>query len=346
MTSGFGDETGTRQPLLPLFGQAGDLDNDPIRAFAHPAEQELGRLLTFFGLRWTYEPTTFALRRHRDGTIAEAFTPDFFLPDLRLYLELTTMRQKLVTRKNRKARLLRELFPNVNLRLIYRRDYLRMMECYRGEVLRQDGAEVFDIVRTEEELSHAVDMAAMRLLARFQRGRYDHDQGLTLLTVNRSSRRFQLELAARLSRAGLKVRELDLALARDGGTLNRPRVRVTNASLALLRRGPVALVDTLVSSGLSLSHAQRWLAERAIEHVETIALFARPGCRIGNAHLDHVAFEAPNDVIAGYGLQLRASYADLPYVVRLRATSRSARDLINQTFTEICTPPDLCDIAD
>ncbi len=324
-------DTGTRQALLPLFSQAGDLENDPIRAFAHPAEQEVGRLLTFFGLRWTYEPTTFALRRHLDGTIAEAFTPDFFLPDLALYLELTTMRQKLVTRKNRKARLLRELYPNVNLRLIYRRDYLRLMECYRGEMQRADGVDVFDIVRTEQEIERAVDEIALRLLARVQRGGHDPSRPLILLTINKGSQRFQRDLASRLIQSGLRIREIDLAQAHDEGPMLQPRIRATAASLANLRGAPVVLVETLVSTGLTLGYAQRWLAERSVDLVETVSLFARPSCRIGNARLDHVAFEAPNDVIAGYGLQLRAAYAGLSYVTRLRASSGAGVNILNFT---------------
>ena len=69
--------------------------------FAHPAEIEVARLLTFYGLRWAYEPTTFAVRWGRDGRPVEFVTPDFYLPEHDLYLELTTMRQRLVTRARR-----------------------------------------------------------------------------------------------------------------------------------------------------------------------------------------------------------------------------------------------------
>src|SRR5687767_12361927 len=117
-----------------MLGHGGDAD--AAARFAHPAEQEVARVLSFFRLRWAYEPTSFTLRRHADGSVAEMFTPDFYLPDLDLYIELTTMRQPLVTRKNRKARMLREMYPNVRLRLLYRRDYVRLMECYRGEIQR------------------------------------------------------------------------------------------------------------------------------------------------------------------------------------------------------------------
>ncbi|HET8872629.1 MAG TPA: hypothetical protein VFM83_02990, partial [Gaiellaceae bacterium] len=66
-----------------------------------------------------------------DGRIVEAFTPDFYLPEQDLYLELTVMKQSLVTRKNRKLRKLRERYPEVNVKLFYRRDIERLAQRYR-----------------------------------------------------------------------------------------------------------------------------------------------------------------------------------------------------------------------
>lgn len=107
--------------------------------FAHPAEADLSRLLTFYRIRWSYEPTTFPLAFASDGRPIEMFTPDFYLPDHRLYIELTTMRQRLVTRKNRKIRQLRERYPNIRIKLLYRRDYDRLVECYRNPGSDLDG---------------------------------------------------------------------------------------------------------------------------------------------------------------------------------------------------------------
>ncbi len=90
--------------------------------FANATEADFGRLLQRLRLRWEYEPHTFVLRTKPDGTPALAFTPDFYLPDINIYFELTTLRQKLVTLKNRKARLLAEQRPDVRLRILYRRD--------------------------------------------------------------------------------------------------------------------------------------------------------------------------------------------------------------------------------
>jgi len=91
-------------------------------AFANQAERECAAILDFYGVPWDYEPTTFPLERAPDGTVVEAFTPDFYLPDQDMYLEITTMKQSLVTKKNRKMRRLRELYPGVRVKLFYKRD--------------------------------------------------------------------------------------------------------------------------------------------------------------------------------------------------------------------------------
>jgi hypoxanthine phosphoribosyltransferase len=90
--------------------------------FANEAERECARLLDFHGIAWQYEPHSFVLRTDEQGRVSEAFTPDFYLPELDLYLEITTQRQRLGTRKRRKVRLLRERYPGVNIRLFERGD--------------------------------------------------------------------------------------------------------------------------------------------------------------------------------------------------------------------------------
>lgn len=99
-------------------------------AFAHNAERQLARLLDFYRVRWKYEPHTFVLDRDQSGSITSAFAPDFFLPDHARYIEVTTLDQRLVTRKNRKLRRLRELHPLVDVTLLYQRDYLALLVKY------------------------------------------------------------------------------------------------------------------------------------------------------------------------------------------------------------------------
>ena len=102
---------------------------EPI-AFSHPAEEAFARVLDFYETRWEYEPTTFPLEWDRKGRVITAFSPDFYLVDEDLYIELTTMKQSLVTKKNRKLKLLHRLYPDVRCKLMYRRDIQNLAVKY------------------------------------------------------------------------------------------------------------------------------------------------------------------------------------------------------------------------
>ena len=102
-----------------------------VPRFANGSELECAKLLDYYRVPWQYEPTTFVLARDEDGTVTEAFSPDFYLPEQDLYVEVTVMKQSLVTRKNRKLRRMRELYPEVRVKLFYKRDIARLAERYR-----------------------------------------------------------------------------------------------------------------------------------------------------------------------------------------------------------------------
>ena len=107
------------------------MDRRPVTTpFAHASEAEMSRILDFYAVRWEYEPHTFPILWNLDGEVTESFAPDFYLPDLDLYLEMTTLRQKLVRKKNRKLRRLRELYPDLNVKLFYARDFRALMLKY------------------------------------------------------------------------------------------------------------------------------------------------------------------------------------------------------------------------
>jgi hypoxanthine phosphoribosyltransferase len=98
--------------------------------FAHASEAELARILDYYGVRWQYEPRTFPILWNLDGAVVESFSPDFYLPELDLFIELTTLKQSLVRRKNRKLRRLRELYPDIRVKLFYGKDFKALMLKY------------------------------------------------------------------------------------------------------------------------------------------------------------------------------------------------------------------------
>jgi cytidylate kinase len=110
--------------------------NQSLMQFAHPSEMVFARLLDFYGIRWQYEPRTFPLSHDEKGNITEAFSPDFYLSDSDLYVELTTMKQSLVTKKNRKVRRLLELYPEVKIRLLYQKDFEDLLFKYATKSTR------------------------------------------------------------------------------------------------------------------------------------------------------------------------------------------------------------------
>jgi hypothetical protein len=105
------------------------LKSDTVR-FAHASERQFARLLDFYQIDWEYEPRSFDLERDKQGNVIQRFTPDFYLPQYDLYIEITTLNQKLVTKKNRKIRKLRELYPGINCKIFYQRDYLSLVTKY------------------------------------------------------------------------------------------------------------------------------------------------------------------------------------------------------------------------
>ena len=123
----------TRAPRAPEL-----LPSDTV-AFAHASERQFARLLDFYQIDWRYEPTSFDLELDHDGNAIQRFTPDFYLPAYDLYIEITTLNQKLVTKKNRKVRRLRELYPDVRCKIFYQRDYLSLVTKYGLDDHRRAG---------------------------------------------------------------------------------------------------------------------------------------------------------------------------------------------------------------
>jgi hypothetical protein len=105
------------------------------RGFAHASEAEFARILDFYEVRWEYEPQVFPILWDLAGSVLESFAPDFYLPDIDLFVEMTTLQQRLVRKKNRKVRRLRELYPGIRIKLFYARDFRALMLKYGRSAL-------------------------------------------------------------------------------------------------------------------------------------------------------------------------------------------------------------------
>jgi hypothetical protein len=127
------------QGLSDEFQDPEQLRAERKHVFAHPSEKEFAGLLDFYEIRWEYEPKTFPIQWDEHGKILESFTPDFYLLDQDLYIELTTRKQSLVTKKNRKVRLLKQLYPEVNIKIFYGRDFKQLVQKYGIEEKNNSG---------------------------------------------------------------------------------------------------------------------------------------------------------------------------------------------------------------
>jgi hypothetical protein len=132
-----------------ILSERGELDDyDDAQAyqqsrsipFANESEREFTRILDFYEIHWEYEPTTFPIAWDEEGYIRESFTPDFYLPDYGLFIELTTMKQSLVTKKNRKVRLFEQHYPDIPIKLFYGKDYKALLAKF-GISAKTDGTE-------------------------------------------------------------------------------------------------------------------------------------------------------------------------------------------------------------
>jgi hypothetical protein len=146
----------------PTGGRSRKRGAPPVEGtrFAHASEAELARILDFYLVRWEYEPRTFPILWNIEGQVVESFSPDFYLPEFDLWLELTTLRQSLVRRKNRKLRRMRELYPMIRIKLLYARDFRALMLKYgrldvAASLIGADGQVVPSGPISDTDRSHA-----------------------------------------------------------------------------------------------------------------------------------------------------------------------------------------------
>ena len=282
--------------------------------FAHPSEQEFARFLDYYRIRWVYEPVSFPIAW--EGTnVSEMFTPDFYLPEQDLYIELTTMKQSLVTPKNRKVRMLRELYPELNVRLLYRKDYQHLLaKAGYGSTIevqnlrKQDiGAIVISPVELETRIK-----ALARNISRDYR-----DQSLVVVGMLKGVTFFLADLAR-----GIKVPfVIDyLDLRRYAGAQPHDRVRIARDIDYPIKGRHVLLVEDIVNTGLTLDYVLSELRGREPASIEVVTLLDRPLRRLAKVPIRYVGFQIPNDYVVGYGLDYRELYRNLPFICTLRSS--------------------------
>jgi hypoxanthine phosphoribosyltransferase len=272
-------------------------------SFAHPSEEDFAKLLDFYCIEWLYEPRSFPLRWEGDK-IAEMFTPDFYLPELDLYVELTTLKQHLLTEKNRKLRQLRELHPEVNIRLINKSDFLKLLAKYGYGPLGEAKVEGVDRVL----YSHAKIQRRVRTLARHISRDYA-GQRLVLIGILKGVVCFMADLMQHLS---LPVTLDFMAISYYGG--DGQVVKITRDLDSSITGQHVLMVEDIVDTGMTLNYILNHLSAHNPASLRVCTLLDKKARRLISVPLDYVGFEAPDEFVVGYGLDYKGEYRNLPFV--------------------------------
>ncbi len=281
--------------------------------FAHSSEREFAGILDFYGLRWDYEPISFPLEWNEDGPV-EMMTPDFYLPELDLYLELTTMKQSLVTQKNRKIRRLRATYPDVNIKLLYRKDFHRLLAKFGfGPLAGSDVPRISRVLYSERQIGQKVEELGKALSVDYAGAQP------VLVGVQRGMVCFMADLMRHVS---LPIRMDFMSISHYAGE-NGPDIRITKSLDIGIEGADIILVEDIVDTGMTLNWLTGYLRSLSPSSVEVCALLDKRVRRIADAEIKYVGFEAPDEFLVGYGLDYMETYRNLPFIATLRTEESS-----------------------
>lgn len=289
-------------------------------AFAHSSEEEFARILDFYGVSWEYEPRSFTLREE-DGRIREAFTPDFYLPDLDLYIELTTLKQSLVTEKHRKLRRFQERYPDKQIKLLHKSDYLSLLAKYGyGPFSEVEVAGIDEVLISASTIERRVG----ELGAAISRD-YRETEPL-LIGVLRGVTIFMADLMRHVS---LPLAIDFMAISSYEGT-EGGAVRILKDLDTPLTDRDVLVVEDIVDTGMTLHTLLQELELRQPASLKVCALLDKRARRLVDVKIDYVGFEIPDEFVVGYGLDFQEKYRNLPFIASLKRDWLKARSQINE----------------
>lgn len=272
--------------------------------FAHSSEEEFARILDFYNIEWVYEPRSFPLRWEGDRVI-EMFTPDFYLPSLDLYVELTTLKQSLVTEKNRKLRRLRELYPDVKITLLYKKDFDRLLAKYGyGPLAQTRGRGVNQVLYSSAELNRRVQELAKQISDKYA------GRNPVMVGVLRGVYCFMADLLRQIT-IPLEVSFMAISYYSSEGSA---MVKITKDLDINVAGRHVVLVEDIVDTGLTLSYVINHIKAKGVASLAVCTLLDKRARRIVDVPLDYVGFEVPDEFVVGYGLDYMEEYRNLPFI--------------------------------
>ncbi len=293
-----------RKARVPVTGAPTDVP----APFAHNAEYEFARILDFYGIEWRYEPRLFPLRWER-GHVTEAFTPDFYLPDLDLFVDLTTLKSGLTAEKNRKMRIVQELYPDVNIIMLKKRDYLRLLQKYGyGAISPDQVPEIDKVLITATKLQQRVQELGEQISKDYA-GREP-----ILVGVLRGVMCFIADLMRQVS-LPTSVDFMSIS-SYDGNGAAAVRI-LKDLDLSIKGRD-VILVEDIVDTGMTLNHMIAYLKTKKPASIKVCTLLDKRARRLIEVPVEYVGFEVPDEFVVGYGLDFNQRFRNLPFIGTLK----------------------------
>jgi hypoxanthine phosphoribosyltransferase len=272
--------------------------------FAHSSEEEFARLLDFYHIEWLYEPRSFPLG-WQDNKITGMFTPDFYLPELDLYIELTTLKQSLITEKNRKLRCLKEMHPEINIKLLNKKDYIRLLAKYGYEPLGETKIKGINKVL----FSHTQIQQRVRTLAKSISRDYV-DKNLVLVGVLKGVVCFMSDLMQYIS---LPLTMDFMAISYYGSHIESA-VKITKDIDTSIFGLDVLMVEDVVDTGMTLNYILNHLSAQNPASLRVCTLLDKRVRRLVDLPIDYIGFETPDEFVVGYGLDYLGQYRNLPFI--------------------------------
>ena len=272
--------------------------------FANPSEEDLAQIMDFYNIEWVYEPRSFPLS-WEDGKITEMFTPDFYLPALDLYIEVTTLKQSLVTKKNRKLRLLKQLYPEVKIMLLHKSEYAQLLARYGCGPLANTRARGISRVLYSSTLIQEKVKELANQISRDYAGRHPVMVGM--------QRGFICFMADLIREITIPL-DIDLMAISYYSSSNHSSLKITKDLDLNITDKHVIVVEDVVDTGMTLISVLNHLRSRKPASLAVCTLLDKRASRIVDIPLDYIGFVIREKFVVGYGLDYKEEFRNLPFI--------------------------------
>lgn len=272
--------------------------------FANPSEREFADILDFYNIEWVYEPHSFPLQWEGDR-VTEMFTPDFYLPGLDLYIEVTTLKQSLVTKKNRKLSRLQQLYPDVKIMLLHKNEYNHLLARYGVGPLTQARARgISRILYTPAQIEKKVSELAERISTDYT-GRHPVMVGI--------QRGFLCFMADLIRHTSIPI-DLDFITISYYDSTQHSSFKITKDLDLDITNRHVIVIEGIVDTGMTLVSILKHLHSRNPASLKVCTLLDKRVRRIADIPVDYIGFEVKDEFLVGYGLDYQEEYRNLPFI--------------------------------